>query len=127
VAAFLFDTDIVVDDIRGHRQMSAIASVGPQDRRMLSVVGLIELLQGAPNKPKQAEIGQIAATFEIIFLNDSICELAVALITEYSLSNGLRLGDALTAATALQYDLTLLTRNVRHYRAISGLKLEVPA
>lgn len=32
--------------------------------------------------------------------------------------------DTLIAATALQYDLTLLTNNVRHFERIDGLRIE---
>ena len=32
--------------------------------------------------------------------------------------------DTLIAATALQYDLTLLTNNARHFERIAGLRLE---
>jgi predicted nucleic acid-binding protein len=34
--------------------------------------------------------------------------------------------DLLIAATAIHHDLTLVTRNLRHYERIPGLKLLIP-
>ena len=47
------------------------------------------------------------------------------LIDRYALSHGLQLGDALIAATALEYGLTVLTANDKHFNAIEGLMVEV--
>ena len=41
-----------------------------------------------------------------------------------TLSHGLQMGDALIAATALEQWLTLLTGNVKYFRAVGGLQLE---
>ncbi|MBA2374411.1 MAG: PIN domain-containing protein [Chloroflexi bacterium] len=40
--------------------------------------------------------------------------------------SSLRLPDALIAATALQHRLTLVTRNVRDFNGVKGLKLRSP-
>lgn len=41
-----------------------------------------------------------------------------------TLSDGLQLGDALIAATALEHNLTLLTGNIKHFGPIAQLKIE---
>lgn len=41
-------------------------------------------------------------------------------------TNLVRLPDALIAATALEHRLTLMTRNVRDFEGIRGLKVRVP-
>ena len=46
------------------------------------------------------------------------------LIDQYALSDGLQLGDALIAATALEDGLPLLTANVKHFGSIEGLDVE---
>ena len=48
----------------------------------------------------------------------------VGLIDQFALSHSMRLADALIGATALEYNLTLLTANVKHFQAIDGLRLE---
>jgi predicted nucleic acid-binding protein len=44
----------------------------------------------------------------------------------FYLSHGLLIPDALIAATALDYGITLYTKNVRHFRMISGLTVVRP-
>lgn len=61
---------------------------------------------------------------EIVALSDSIGQRAMHLIDQYTLANGLRLGDALIAATAIEHGLTLLTANLKHFGSIAGLVVE---
>ena len=45
-------------------------------------------------------------------------------VGNYSLSDGVRLADAVIAASDVQIGLVLLTANSRHYRCIPDLALE---
>jgi predicted nucleic acid-binding protein len=51
----------------------------------------------------------------------TISHRAMQLLEAHAARDGLRVIDALIAATALQCDATLATANVRHYRAIPRL------
>jgi predicted nucleic acid-binding protein len=44
----------------------------------------------------------------------------------YAQSHGLHVFDSLVAATALEQDLTLVTKNRRHFAMIDELTVEVP-
>jgi predicted nucleic acid-binding protein len=44
----------------------------------------------------------------------------------YAKSHGLHVFDSLVAATALERDLTLVTKNRRHFAMIGDLTVEVP-
>ena len=57
-------------------------------------------------------------------LTEVTTQEAIALMESLTLGHGLQMGDALIAATALQHRLTLLTVNVKHSWAVSGLQLE---
>jgi predicted nucleic acid-binding protein len=46
-------------------------------------------------------------------------------IEEYSLSQGVRTGDAIIAATAVENSLVLATANFKHFKAIKELNLYV--
>jgi predicted nucleic acid-binding protein len=48
----------------------------------------------------------------------------MALIDSRALSAGLRLADALIAATAIEHQLSLLTGNSRHFSNIDTLNVE---
>jgi predicted nucleic acid-binding protein len=86
----------------------------------------MELAQGSRDKSdlmrlKKALNGSGA---RMVALSESIGERAMDLIDQYTLANGLRLGDALIAATALEHGLILLTANVKHFTPITGLIIE---
>ena len=49
---------------------------------------------------------------------------AAVLIDNLALSHGMRLADALIAATAVELKATLLTANAKHFSAIEGLDIE---
>ncbi len=61
---------------------------------------------------------------QILLMNDAICERAMRLIDRHTLGDGLQLGDALIAATALEHGLPLLTANVKHFKSVEGLRVE---
>lgn len=46
-------------------------------------------------------------------------------IEEYTLSSGLRAGDAIIAATAVENNMTLISSNAKHFKPIKELKLKV--
>jgi hypothetical protein len=62
----------------------------------------------------------------IVPLRDSTGKRAYELLKLYAKSHGLHVFDALVAATAMEEDLTLVTKNRRHFGAIKGLRLEIP-
>lgn len=63
--------------------------------------------------------------FKILPFTENIGHRAAVYIEEYSLSDGLRSGDAIIAATAMENNLILATENVKHYKEIKDLQLKV--
>ena len=120
----LVDTDVIVWLTRGHR--GAAARIRSIKTWQYSAVTYMELAQGSRDKSdlmrlKKALNGSGA---RMVALSESIGERAMDLIDQYTLANGLRLGDALIAATALEHGLILLTANVKHFTPITGLIIE---
>ncbi|RME29708.1 MAG: hypothetical protein D6800_02445 [Candidatus Zixiibacteriota bacterium] len=58
-------------------------------------------------------------------MTENIGHRAAVYIEEYALSSGLRAGDSLVAATAVEYGLPLASSNRKHFRAIQELDLRV--
>jgi predicted nucleic acid-binding protein len=83
----------------------------------------LELLQGARNKAELLRLEKIIAMFYNVEMPVEVINVARQLIKLYSLSHSLRLADALIAATALVYDLELLTYNLKDFRFIPELGL----
>jgi len=85
----------------------------------------MELIQGCRNR---AEVGAMNG-----FIRDNIARLvhpdepvshrAIGLLERHAATHGLRVVDALIAASALHVGAELATGNVRHYRVVDGLRL----
>ncbi len=120
----LFDTDVLIWVLRGSAK--AAGFVDEARDRHLSVVTLMELLQGARDKRETRLIKKFVADlgFRTLPLTENIGHRAVVYMEEHGLSSGLRVADALIAATAAENSLTLCSGDRSHYRAISELVLK---
>jgi predicted nucleic acid-binding protein len=125
IAIVLFDTDILIWIQRGNHRAAAL--VEREEERCISVLTYMELLQGAMEKRQHEQILDFLRefSFRILPLSENIGHRAAIYVEEYSLSHGLRAGDAIVAATAAENGLTLCTSNVRHYRPVKELKVKV--
>ncbi len=120
----LFDTDVVIWILRG--SVKAARLVDETRNRHISVVTLMELLQGARDKHEMRLIKRFVAElgFRTLPLTENIGHRAVIYLEEYGLFSGLPVADALIAATAAENSLTLCSGNRSHYRALSELVLK---
>lgn len=121
----LIDSDVLVWLIRGHPGAARrLQQVSPW---RISVTTYIELAQGCRDKSELQRLkkGLAARQTEILPLTPAMSSRAAALIDELAQSHGLRLGDALIAATAGELGMGLLTANVKHFSAVSGLTIDV--
>jgi len=85
----------------------------------------MELLQTAQNRKQQEYVTSFLYDlgFQTLPLTENIGHRAAVYVAEYTLSHGIRAGDAIIAATAAENNLPLCSGNVKHYRAIQELKL----
>ena len=120
----LVDTDVWVWHLRGYQQ--ATQKLDSLSTLTISAITYLELLQGLRNKTEMNAIQQSLAMrhTQRLLLTPTITERATALMETWVLSNGLQLGDALIAATALEHQLPLLTGNVKDFSAIPNLRIE---
>lgn len=92
----------------------------------VETVVYIECLQGSISNSDKRRIKHSLQSLEFYPLTNDIARKAIELIEAYSNSHGLLLADALIAATALEYGLTLITYNTKHFQFVKGLKLLKP-
>ena len=116
LADLLVDTDVFVDHLRGHR---AFAADG--DHIHFSAITRAELFAG--RNAHEDPVRLLLASFTEIDVDRSIADGGGRLRRAHSIA----LPDALIAATALRHELTLVTRNVKDFEAISGLSVRAPA
>jgi toxin FitB len=115
VARLLIDSDVLVDHLRGHRRLE----VG-QDELHVSAITRAELLSGRGSEERR--IRRLLEPMSDLPVDAAIAERGGRLRRQ----SPLRLPDALIAATALQHRLTLVTRNVRDFDGLKGLRLRSP-
>jgi predicted nucleic acid-binding protein len=118
----LCDTCVLVDFVNGRSEQITELKANAIQLFINPVVEL-ELLQGARNKAELLRLEKIVMMFYNVEMSVEVVDVARQLIKLYSLSHSLRLADALIAATALVYDLDLLTYNVKDFRFIPQLEL----
>ena len=128
----LVDSDYLIDALAGIpvalRTLEGLGDDGPA----VSIVSHGELFEGAFGAPDPAarlrRIRDLLAGFVTFPLTDPIMEgfgrLRASLRRQGLLIPDL---DLLIAATALTHDLTLVTRNRRHFVRIEGLRLDRPS
>lgn len=121
----IFDTDILIWIQRGNTKAARL--VDQIEERFISTQTYMELLQCAKSKHQHQSCREFlrAYNFEILPLTESIGHRASIYIEEYTLNSGLRAGDALIAATAVENELVLSTCNNKHFKAIHELKLSI--
>ncbi len=121
----LFDTDIFICIEKGNSKAARL--VEKEYERFISVQTYLELLQCAQNKAQHDCTKQFLRDFgfKTLPLSDNIGHRATVYIEEYSLSHGLRAGDALIAATATENNMALCSSNAKPFRPIKDLKFRV--
>ena len=120
----IFDTDIFIWAQRGNEKAAKLMEKSEQ--RCLSVQSFMELLQCAKNKKQHKYIKDFLTSFDFLVLpfTENIGHRASIYIEEYTLASGLRSGDAIIAATAVENNLPIVTSNVKHFKMIKELKLK---
>lgn len=120
----LVDTDVLIWHLRGYAQASRrLDQLRPLT---LSAVSYLEMLQGMRNKSEMASVKKMLErrAANMLPITESITQRAIALMELLTMSHGLQMGDALIAATALEYGLPLLTGNVKHFVTVEHLLIE---
>jgi predicted nucleic acid-binding protein len=110
VADVLVDTDIFIDHLRGARELR------PGSHRLhYSVITRAELIAGT----RASELVEVLlAPFRERVVDRAVAERAGRIRRE----SGVRLPDALIAATALEHDLSIATRNRKDFTPVRGLR-----
>ncbi len=119
----IFDTDVLIWTSRGNLSGAAARTIDACPDRALSIVSLMELLQGARSKVEARQIQQSLRQlqFRILPLSEAIGAMAAALIEQHALAHGIQLADALIAATAMEFGHPLCTGNAKQFRPIRRL------
>ena len=111
MAGLLVDTDVFIDHLRGARKLTA-----GRHRLHYSVITRCELLSGVVGS---ALVQQLLEPFRELPVDRDVAERAGRIRRD----TGIATPDALIAATAVQHDLALLTRNRKHFEPVKRLRV----
>lgn len=117
----LFDTDVLIWYQRGKAEAAKVIDKSPE--RFISAQTYMELLQCAESKQQQLLVKSFLQEFNFIILplTENIGHRAVVYTEAYSLSHGIRAGDAIIAATAAEHNLALLSGNAKHFKVFNEI------
>jgi predicted nucleic acid-binding protein len=119
----LFDTDVLIDHLRGNRGACQLLLSLQEEVNYCSVITSGEILFGMRDEEKERTTALLNSLNELAVDKD-IVRLAHD-IKEKAKGHQLELYDCIIAATALNFDQVLVTRNAKHYPD-ERLKLLVP-
>jgi predicted nucleic acid-binding protein len=121
----LVDTDVLIFNQRGNEKAAEWLDSHP--RFSISAVTWMELVQGSRDKTELKTLRQALRFWDadIHPISEEISARAMFWLEEFALGHGLRMADALIAATAWYLGRPLVTANGRHYRFIDEIELIV--
>ena len=120
----LVDTDILIDIANDDEiAKNCLNHLIQTSTLAVSVVTVMELMIGCRNKGELQALNQFLTEFQTVKITTGISDRATELLQTYVLSHGLRIADALIAATAIEYQISLLSKNQRDFRFIANLNL----
>jgi len=119
----LFDTNVFIEVFKGNADAKRVYEQVLPSEICLSSITAMELYYGALNKRELLFIKKFIGCFSVIYVNESVSELALNLVELYSKSHTLDIPDALIAATAIENGCDLFTYNTKDFKYIPELHL----
>ena len=123
---YIVDTDVSVDYMKGEKY--AVALLSSLENMYLTSMTMAELFYGVYNSEKKdkllSSLGDFMQKFGSLKMEFWDC-VNFGKIKAHLRKKGAMVGDAdiINAATAVSYDFTIITRNMKHYESVPGLKI----
>ncbi|HEY8938077.1 MAG TPA: PIN domain-containing protein [Cyclobacteriaceae bacterium] len=120
----LCDSDILIEVLdRNNQKIIDLLLQFDVNQLCISSISFSEIIYGAANKKHQKKLLSNLEKFILIEISSSIDSIHRNLMLNYSMSHKLKIQDALIAASALYYDIPLITLNKKDFTFIKGLQL----
>ena len=114
--AALFDTNILMDYLKGKPEAISVVDSCLQEGRVLtcSLITKVELLSGA-RRGEEKILHDFLDAFDRIGLDDNIAEVAGQYMNLFRKSHGINAADAIIAASVQVREAVLYTLNKKHF------------
>ncbi len=125
-ARSIVDTDILIDATK--RRVDATTFLAGQQGAeiQISIVSAMEVVTGCRDKAELVQTQKFLQRCTILPVSETASQIGYQLVELFALSHGMEIADALIAATALERELTLYSKNIRHFRMIPELTVIRP-
>ena len=119
----LIDTDVIIWYMRGNK--NAFNALKKQNQFSISAITYMELVQGMRNKNELSLLRKSLKSWgtKIIYISEEISIKAIFYVEKHYLSHSMQIADALIGATAVSYDVPLLTGNDKHYKIVKEIRI----
>ena len=124
----LLDTTAIIDYLRGNKEIIDVIDAfdGEINSSYLCLAELYEGVYRSPNSDKvEKRIGSFFSTLSVVYaLDREICKTFGCLRSTLNKA-GIRIEDIdiFIAATCIAHNASLVTRNIKHFSRIKGLKV----
>jgi predicted nucleic acid-binding protein len=120
---YIVDTNVLIDylgDLLPNNTANKIEIALQNNELFISVVNKIEVLSfNELTEDESIKIRLFLSLFNQIKITDGVVEQTINIRKKFKV----KLPDAIIAATALEYDLILLTRNIKDFNKIDGINI----
>ena len=117
------DTNIFIHWFNNDKQtIEKLEQIG-LDRIAVSVVTVMELIEGVDNKEQLQQLKKKIKHYTIVDFSKEVSELALQLVESYKLSHNIQIPDAIIAATAVINKIPLFTYNTKDFKYIPKIEL----
>lgn len=117
----LFDTNILIDFLRGREQAMDLLKA-QTELPTISVVSVMELYAGFRSRREELDGERLLQQARILAFTEEIARRAGVFARHFEPSHGVDDVDAIVAATAEHHGLRLATLNVKHFPMFPKLK-----
>ena len=126
--SYLVDTDWIIHYLSGVESIVEKLQALQKEGLAVSIISLAELYEGVySSKDSQAAqegIDDFLKNVSVVDINEEICQIFGRERSRLRKQGNL-IGDfdLLIASTSLNYELTLLTNNLKHFERVEGMRL----
>jgi predicted nucleic acid-binding protein len=118
---YLVDSNIIIYHLNGENIATNFLLDNSQNI-IISFISTIEILSFAYSDEAKIQVEQLLNTFRRIDIDDSIIRTTIKL----RLEKKIKLPDCIIAATAIEHNLSLVTRNIKDFEYIETLPIINP-
>jgi hypothetical protein len=121
----LLDTDVFIDYLRDY-EPSVDFFNSNMSKICISEYSIMELYVGCSNKNELKIIDDFSGMFNILTTMPQIVTNAAKILRDHYLKDGIEIIDALIASTAIDNNIPLYSKNIKHFTSVKNLALVEP-